>query len=102
MNLLCKIIGHRFVMRLRHEYDGIRAQSVVRFTHCTRCGEPWIPMDDLMALPDSWEHAPVADMMMDRCADTGKEGRPTPSRPENSNSKGDDGVACQEESEKGL
>ena len=83
MNWLCRIIGHRWTMRINFDLDGLKYQRIVRFSHCTRCGEPWIPTDDTvypMSESVLYEPQVVADMVVN-------DG--TPSRPETTYSKGD-------------
>ena len=44
MNWLCRLIGHKWMVKLRHRVDkSLRTEEVVFFACCVRCGEPTPP-----------------------------------------------------------
>jgi hypothetical protein len=47
MNWLCRIIGHKWVMKRRIAVDGLSVDRLLLFEACLRCGEPYPPQAPL-------------------------------------------------------
>lgn len=40
MNAICRLIGHRWVVKRRYSVDGMSNEELVYHDSCLRCGEP--------------------------------------------------------------